>query len=108
MIFESWRNHRNMVATAIKKSRDCAERAMKQTILRARSNCGQGFRPKVTYLKHKRHVLPPRQPPSRKGDEQLWRTADNNVGLVQSETAERSGKPERCVISHALVCFAIR
>ena len=95
------------LGAAIKKSGDCTQRAMEQTAFAARADGRQRFRPEIADFKNKGDALPPSQPPSRKGAQQLRRSGDDHVGLGQSQPADRCRDAEGRVIADSFVRLSV-
>ena len=107
VILEGWRHDDYAVGATVKESGDGAQRAMEQCSFAARADGRERFRPKIAHFEDERNALPPRQPPSRKRNQQLRRRGDDHLWLRQRQPAERSRDTERCVIADSFVRLSV-
>ncbi len=107
VILEGRRHDNDAVGATIKKSGDCAQRAMEQGSLAARADGRERFRPKIAYLEDEGDALPKRQPPPGKGAQQLRRRGNDHVRLPQSQTTDRCRNTERRVVANPLMRFSV-
>jgi len=108
VVLEGRRHDNDAVGAAVKKSSDCAQRAMEQASFAAHADGRERFRPKIAHFENEGNVLPPRQPPSRKRAQQLRRRGDDYVRFIQSQPADASRHTERRVVTNPLVRFSVR
>src|SRR5262250_3225338 len=108
VILEGWRNHHDLVGSAIEKARDLSETSMQQRILRPHTDGAQRLRPKIADFKDERYTLPECNPPAGKPDQQLWGSRDHHVWTGDFHPAPRGRYAKRSVVQHALVRLAIR
>ncbi len=76
------------IGTTVKKSGDCAQRAMEQGSFAARADGRERFRPKIAHFEDEGDALPKRQPPTRKRAQQLRRRGNDHLRLMQSQPAD--------------------
>jgi len=95
------------VGALIEETSDTGQRVMQQRVFAADTYGGEGFGPEVADFENQGNLAGKSDPPSGEADKELGRSGDNHIGTWESESAERGGETEGCVVTHAFVRFAI-